>query len=210
MKYSLALFLFFLPNCTLFSVQQPKEPPTPKTDVVARAVNNTVAVLNTNKDIVCSGVAAETFILTAEHCTLTANTVLYRGTEHRFVIALTWPERDLSILTLIGKRMRDTVPLAPQEPVLGQKAVWLGYPLGYELILSTGVVGNPKGRSGELVLSGQILPGTSGGPVFDETGKLIGIITSTMSVQGLFNPQLYPVGYAVHWSTLKEALEALD
>jgi len=210
MKYTLALLLLSLPSCTLFSVQQPKEPPAPKIDVVARAVNNTVAIIDDAGDRICSGVAAEDFILTADHCLTSASKVRYRGTDHPFVISLTWVEKDLSVLQLIGKRLRDYVPLATQEPVLGQKAVWLGYPLGEDLILSTGVVGRPKDSHGRLVLSGQILPGDSGGPVFDETGKLIGVMVSTMALPGFFYPQFLPVGYAVHWDTIKEALAALD
>lgn len=210
MKYISIFFLFFLSNCTLFSVQKPTEPPTPKVDVVARAVNNTVAILHEDGFVNCSGVAVEAFIFTAEHCLEGAHRVRYLNTEHKFVVSLTWEDRDLAILQLIGKRMKDTVPLALQEPVLGQKAVWTGYPLGLGLVLSTGVVGSPRSDSGELVISGQILPGTSGGPVFDETGKLMGIISSTLYIEGFYNPQYLPIGYAVHWSTLKEALEAMN
>lgn len=211
MKHILVLILLsLLPGCTLFSVRQSEKPQPPKIDVVARAVNNTVAIIDDVGDLICSGVAAEDFILTAEHCLLGASKVRYKGTDHPFVISLTWVEKDLAILQPVGKRLRDYVPLAPQEPVLGQKAVWLGYPLGEELILSTGVVGRPKGSNGMLILSGQVLPGHSGGPVFDETGKLIGIISSTMALPGAYLPQFLPIGYAVHWDTIKEALAALD
>lgn len=210
-------YLFLLPllisGCGFFKALRPQPPPppeTPKIDVVTRAVTNTVAIITAEGAIACSGVAAEDFILTAYHCEDVAHTVRYQGKDHRFVVALSWEDRDLLVLQLIGKRMKGTVPLALQEPVLGQKAVWLGYPLGQELILATGVVGRAKTLDGYLAVYGQFIPGNSGGPVFDETGKLMGVISSTMAVPGVPFPQLLPVGYAVHWDTLKEALAALD
>lgn len=133
----------------------------------------------------------------------------YMGTNFSFVVALDWPEKDLTALQLIGKRLKDTVPLAPEGPVWGQKVVWTGYPLGAQIIMGQGIVGNPKSLQGRMSIYGQFIPGNSGGPVFDETGKLLGIVSSTMAIPGVPFPQLLPVGYAIHWDDIKQALEAL-
>jgi S1-C subfamily serine protease len=137
-----------------------------------------------------------------------AEKVLYQKGSYKFVVALDWPEKDLSVLQLIGKRLRGTVPLSEAGPAYGQKVVWLGYPLGNHLVMSVGNVGNPNVQ-GMMSIFGQVIPGNSGSPVFDETGKLLGIVSSTMALPGIPFPQFLPVGYAVHWDNLRTAIDKL-
>ena len=207
-----AVLALFLSGCSLFSNMGAPAAPTPsvpKVNVVARAVNNTVAITDMNGDRFCSGVAAEGTIITAYHCVEDGEDfqVLYKGQLFPGVVTFTKQSADLAFVAAVGARLKDSVPLAEKAPVLGSKVIWLGYPLGEHLIMGTGIVGNPlviiPGLPGDyLAVYGQFIPGNSGGPVFNVKGALIGIVSRTMTYRGAITS----VGYAVPWHTIKAAL----
>jgi hypothetical protein len=77
-----------------------------------------------------------------------------------------------------------TVSLADSDKVVvGQDVVVLGSPQGLEGTVSTGIVGGLRtlGAARLLQITAPISPGSSGGPVFDSTGRVIGIATATSS-----------------------------
>lgn len=61
----------------------------------------------------------------------------------------------------------------------GQEVVVLGHPQGLEFSASNGIVSSIRGRSGDLPariqMTAPISPGSSGGPVVDAKGRLIGV-----------------------------------
>jgi Trypsin-like peptidase domain len=76
------------------------------------------------------------------------------------------------------------VSLADSDKVVvGQDVVVLGSPQGLEGTVSTGIVGGLRtlGAARLLQITAPISPGSSGGPVFDSTGRVIGIATATSS-----------------------------
>jgi serine protease Do len=178
--------------------------------VVARAVNNTVALQTKSGDIFCSGVAAEGIIITADHCINdgVAFDVLYKGQTFDGVVITTDDDSDLALVDAVGARLKDSIPLAKKGPVLGSKVIWLGYPLGEDLIMGTGIVGNPsvelEGLPGATwtAIYGQFIPGNSGGPVFNGKGALIGIVSMTMTYRG----GIVSVGYMIPWRVIKKGL----
>lgn len=181
--------------------------PTPKVDVVARAVANTVAITTPDGERFCSGVAAEGAILTAHHCVDSGEAfkILFQGGLYDGVVIRSDTVTDLAVVAAIGARLKDTVPLAAKDPVLGAKVVWMGYPVGLNFILGTGVVGNPQVLIQGVpftAIYGQFIPGNSGGPVFNAKGALLGIVSMTM----FYNGNYLPVGYAIPLATLKAAL----
>jgi S1-C subfamily serine protease len=206
-----AILAATLSGCGFMSAFQQKAPtttePTPKVDVVARAVANTVALATPDGDRFCSGVATEGAILTAHHCVSDGDDfkILFQGGLYDGVVIRSDVVSDLAIVAAIGARLKDTVPLATKAPVLGAKVVWMGYPVGLNFILGTGVVGNPAVLIGGvefLAVYGQFIPGNSGGPVFNSKGELVGIVSMTM----FYNGNYLPVGYAIPLATLKGAL----
>lgn len=206
----LLLLSLLVSGCSLFQAPPQAtvpEPSAPEVDVMGRAVANVVSLQRAGH-IFCSGVATEGVVMTAEHCVNDGKTfqVGFRGKLYDAVAAINWPDKDLAVVTVLGIRLKDTVPLSPEPPVRGQKVIWMGYPLGTQLELGVGYVSNPKGKWGYTTIYGQVIPGDSGGPVYDETGKLLGIISATMAYGTL---GALPIGYIVHWDNLKEALEAL-
>ena len=77
-----------------------------------------------------------------------------------------------------------SVRLADSDAVIiGQDVIVLGSPQGLEGTVSTGIVGGLRtlGNAKLLQITAPISPGSSGGPVFDAAGRVIGIATATSS-----------------------------
>jgi S1-C subfamily serine protease len=213
LKQLILVSLLFLSGCSLFKMPDPTKPNgEPKIDVVARALDNTVALTTADgNNIFCSGVAAEGVIFTAAHC-VEDNApfmVAFNGKLYTGLVILVNLDQDYAVIDALGARVRDTVPFSELEPVVGQKVVWTGYPLGTELIMGTGIVGNRSSGDyfmpGAIVVFGQFIPGNSGGPVFDERGLLLGLVSATATFRG----GLIPIGYVVPVKHMKQALDAL-
>jgi S1-C subfamily serine protease len=211
---SLLVLAVALSGCGIFKFSAPKTaaPEAPKVDVLARAVQNVIALTDGDGNKFCTGVLAEGLALTAEHC-VNGPAAFYiqtvDGKSYRAVVAKQVPEYDLAVLTVIGLRLRDTVPLSPEGPSLGQKIISIGYPLGADLHLMVGYVGNPLVDEGKyFTIDGQLIPGNSGGPIFNEFGELLGIVSATMAFPDEPYPNLLPVGYVVHWFHVKNVIES--
>ena len=54
----------------------------------------------------------------------------------------------------------------------------IGSPLGKAGILTTGIISSVNSNSGTFTMTAAINPGNSGGPVFDSTGRVLGLATS--------------------------------
>ena len=91
------------------------------------------------------------------------------------------------------------IPLREVEAVIGQKIYTLGHPRGYDFSISDGLisasrklktlgVANEKLEGIEQIqISAPISPGNSGGPVFNESGKLVGVSTWIRTDKGSQN-----------------------
>lgn len=89
-------------------------------------------------------------------------------------------ERDLCQLVATGLQA-PAVAVAPGAARVGQRVYTIGAPRGLELTLSDGLVSGlrEEGVSGGLIqISAPISPGSSGGGLFDEEGRLLGITSS--------------------------------
>ena len=60
----------------------------------------------------------------------------------------------------------------------------IGSPLGQTGILTTGIVSSINNNSGTFTMTAAINPGNSGGPVFDSTGRVLGLATSKNLISG--------------------------
>jgi S1-C subfamily serine protease len=88
-------------------------------------------------------------------------------------------EHDLAVLKLPYKL--PPLELAEDLPAVGQEVVAIGSPMGLERTLSTGVVSGldreKLDNKGLIQITAPISPGSSGGPLFDTDGKVIGVTT---------------------------------
>lgn len=92
------------------------------------------------------------------------------------------PERDLCQIKARGLVAPAVVLGAADRLVAGQPVFALGSPSGLELTLSSGLISSLRrrdsGRLERIQISAPISPGSSGGGLFDEDGKLIGVTSS--------------------------------
>ncbi|HZU82367.1 MAG TPA: trypsin-like peptidase domain-containing protein [Polyangiaceae bacterium] len=92
------------------------------------------------------------------------------------------PEHDLALLRVEARGLH-TVPLGDSDTMRpGDPVVAIGNPLGLEDTVSNGLVSARRRIDGLEVLqvSAPIAPGSSGGPLFNERGEVIGVATAVL------------------------------
>jgi S1-C subfamily serine protease len=98
------------------------------------------------------------------------------GTWSKASIVATAPELDLALLW-VGRNAGSAVfdqPIAAARD--GENIFVIGHPEGLKFTLSTGIISGIRGES--LQISAAVSPGNSGGPIYDDRGNLIGIVSS--------------------------------
>lgn len=90
---------------------------------------------------------------------------------------------DLAILRIDAKNL-PTLPLGDSDAVrAGDSVVAIGHPLGLEDTVSNGLVSAVRHVDSDfdvLQISAPIAPGSSGGPLFNERGEVIGVAAAIM------------------------------
>lgn len=158
-------------------------------------------------------------ILTSLHILSGGRTITVRfadGTESRAEIVGSLPEKDIAVLR--PERLPERVVPAtlgdPGRLAIGAPAFAVGHPFGLAGSLSAGVIsgldrsmsapGLAKPLTGLIQFDAAVNPGSSGGPLVDANGEVVGIVT------GLVNPAgervFSGVGFAV---TIDAAAAAL-
>lgn len=135
------------------------------------------------------------------------------STEYIAEVVTTDKTNDLAILKITDSRFSGfgQIPYSINTATaqVGEDIFVLGYPLtstmGDEIKLTTGVISSKTGYQGDITLyqiSAPIQPGNSGGPLFDASGNIIGIVSAKHS--GAEN-----VGYALKASYLSNLVESM-
>lgn len=92
---------------------------------------------------------------------------------------------DLALLRVIGLQGRPLILAPGNPPEVGTPVVAVGHPRGYEFTVSEGIVSalralDPGGV--ELIqTTAPISPGSSGGPLFDLAGRVVGVCSLTLT-----------------------------
>lgn len=86
---------------------------------------------------------------------------------------------DLAVLPAVSN-FSTTLRLADQEPAVGTRIFVFGSPQGFRNTISDGLVSGYRdfGRSRRMQITAPIAPGSSGGPVIDGDGQVVGISVS--------------------------------
>jgi S1-C subfamily serine protease len=92
-------------------------------------------------------------------------------------------------------------PLAKTGPrIEGENIFVIGHPEGLRFTLSTGIVSRLQGSV--VQISAPVSPGNSGGPVFDDHGALVAVVTSMVDRNG--DPNAENLNFAVRVDSLME------
>jgi tetratricopeptide (TPR) repeat protein len=120
-------------------------------------------------------------VATSCHILNGAAAVQVRTAEGRLDARLTYPdpERDLCLLSVPDLAARAVQVAHVSTLKVGQRVYAIGTPKGLERTLSEGLVSSlrPRARSFVIQTSAAMSPGSSGGGLFDEEGRLVGIAT---------------------------------
>ena len=157
------------------------------------------------------------WILTNEHVIRGARTVTVRlsgngGTRTGTVLGQD-EIRDLAVLTICCNRSWKALPTLSTTTVqLGSDVAALGFPsfrVGSELSVTTGVVSSygfqDARRAWVIQTDAALNPGNSGGPLLNENGQVIGVISSR--IEPLFGEN---IGYAIAMRTVDQELVHLE
>lgn len=153
------------------------------------------------------------YIVTNHHVVDGARTITIRGVNgnaekmYKAEVVAVDKDVDLAIIKVVGVNIPDnSIPYGVTTRLadVGEKIFVLGYPLitsmGSELKLTDGLVSSHSGYQNDKSLyqvSAPVQNGNSGGPLFDEKGNVVGIVSSKHS-------QAENVSYAIKTSYLKE------
>lgn len=86
-------------------------------------------------------------------------------------------ENDVAIFKVDGKEL-PTVKLAKNyKPKQGEDIVVVGSPLGLETTVSDGIISSIRGKDGIIQITAPVSPGSSGSPVLNSIGEVIGVAT---------------------------------
>ena len=114
--------------------------------------------------------------------------------------------KDLALLKITPKQQLHTVEFGNSEEVkVGQKVLAIGNPFGFSGTLTSGIVSRIDYTKGRIQTDAAINPGSSGGPLLNKKGEIIGIN------QAIYNPDNnisnIGIGFATPVNLIKESLK---
>jgi Trypsin-like peptidase domain len=169
----------------------PAQPPPARKDIpaIAKAANGAIVIVITaagDKPIAQGTgflVSADGVIVTNYHVIKEGNVAIVKFPDGTVLpvdgVLAADKVRDLAVIKIHGKSFR-TLTLGNSDQVqVGEEVVAIGNPLGLELTVSNGIVsGLRTDKSGKfLQTTAPISPGSSGGPLFNMRGEVVGINT---------------------------------
>jgi S1-C subfamily serine protease len=118
------------------------------------------------------------------------------GVVHRLSSISVDVERDVALYVLDQSQgCRPSLPLSVDRPRVTDELLALGFPKGLGLTPIAAKVANLYGPDGLIIVDGFLGPGTSGGPVFQRDGHVMGIVRGGHPADAS-NNHVIPIAYA--------------
>lgn len=161
----------------------------------------------------CFAIRPDGLLLTASHIVEEAQELKVRLADGRSFLAVVETRSRLNDLATlrIDALTPNYLPLAaPRTARLGDRVFTIGYPvqdlLGSRPAFAEGTINGLTAAMGEangLQISIPIQPGNSGGPVVNERGEVVGVVTSSVSVEAFYRAnEAFP--QSLNWATRSE------
>ena len=158
-------------------------------------------------------------VITALHVVRGHDFVFVQGSENELVpAAVVYRHESLDIAVLRIPRLKTRKPAkykpTPASSQLGASCVYTGYPSDYSLITVRGAVSGYAPGTGNLIMQSFGWFGASGSGIFDEDGRMVGVVSALSAEFGPFGPQILetmvhvaPI-VSISEKTIEEALNA--
>src|SRR6266446_1157306 len=187
-------FLSLIPVISIAAAAQ-SAPPRKDIPTIAKAANGAIVTIitATNDKPIAQGtgflVSADGVIVTNYHVIETGNVAVVKFPDDTAFLVdgvlASDKVRDLAIIKIHGKAFR-TLALGNSDDIqVGEEVVAIGNPLSLESTVSNGIISGVR-TSKELAkflqTTAPISPGSSGGPLFNMRGEVVGINTLYLKV----------------------------
>lgn len=156
------------------------------------------------------------YIVTNNHVVAGCRTLASRNGRNLQIVARD-PNVDLALLKSDVFPSSIAVFRGGAPPKLGEEVVVFGFPLPGVLSsggnVTTGVLSATSGLRDDvrfIQMTAPVQPGNSGGPVFDTSGHVIGVVVSKLDViqvAQLTGDVAQNVNFAVHWAAVRSFLD---
>lgn len=154
---------------------------------IAAAASSSVVVVRTSAQLGAGFVVSPNLVVTSLHIVAGAPDIQVLSNaqvERRVVGVVGWNDQDdLAILKLDEALPDRPLPLSALNDLrVGDPVVAIGHPFGLNETVSTGVVSGFRqdGSVDLLQLSAPVSPGSSGGPVLNEHGEVVGVVRGSL------------------------------
>ena len=149
-------------------------------------------------------------ILTSSHVIDGAKNIVVEtsnGEEYKATVLFTKGlEKDLALLKITPKKSLPCVKLGDSSSVkVGQQILAIGNPFGFSGTLTTGIVSRIDYKRNKIQTDAAINPGSSGGPLLNANGEVIGISQSIYNPDN--NKSNIGIGFAIPSNTAKDFIK---
>ena len=152
-------------------------------------------------------------ILTSAHVLEDGNTIvvtMYNGQNYKAKILKKLGEnKDIALIKINPSNELKTVKFGNSQKIkVGQKVYAIGNPFGFNGTLTQGIISRIDYAKNRIQTDAAINPGSSGGPLLNKNGEIIGIN------QALYNPDNnisnIGIGFAIPINSVKEYLNEIE